>query len=94
MGKYLWETAALSFTMKYHIALQLKNLSYIEMTTWMQLGCNQGGAGKRILVGQAPNKKWAPGGALLHRSMNIGMAVAIPAIPPAPSLGATNILTR
>ena len=50
------------------------------------------GAGKRILVGQAPNKKWAPGGALLHR--HIGMAVAIPAIPPAPSLGATNILTR
>ena len=46
----------------------------------------RGGAGKRILVGQAPNTKLAPGGALLHKSMNIGMAVAIPAIPPAPSL--------
>ena len=45
--------------------------------------CGRGGAGKRILVGQAKNTKLTPGGTLLHKSMNIGMAVAI---PPAPSL--------
>ena len=44
------------------------------------------GTGKRILVGQAPNTILEPGGALLHKSTNIGMAVALPAIAPAPSL--------
>ena len=46
----------------------------------------RGGAGKRILVGQALNTKLVPGGALLHKSTNIGMAVAIPAIRTAGAL--------
>ena len=54
--------------------------------TFLAIPTTREGAGKRILVGQAPNTILAPGGALLHKSTNIGMAVAIPAIPPAPSL--------
>jgi len=46
----------------------------------------RGVAGNEILVGHILDKTWQLGGALLHKFPNIGMAAAIPAIPPATSL--------